>query len=104
VLRLVRSRLRITRDSPVWVDERKRMKEKEMVDNQHQKIKGYRDLSEAEIAMMNEAKELAAKVGDLADKLKLTDGLDQRWVAIGRTELQQGFMALIRAIAQPTTF
>lgn len=27
-----------------------------------------------------------------------------RWLAIGQTDLQQGFMALIRAIARPETF
>jgi hypothetical protein len=75
-----------------------------MVDNQHQKIKGYRDLSEVEISMMNEAKELASQVGVLCDKLSDMEGLDQRWVAVGKTGLQQGFMALIRGIAQPTTF
>lgn len=81
-----------------------------MVDNQHQKIKGYRDLSEEEIALMNEAKELAEKVGDLVAKLgtsdvvSTTEGIDQRWLAIAKTDLQKGFMALIRSIAQPTTF
>ena len=30
--------------------------------------------------------------------------LDQRWVSVGATDLQQGFMALVRSIAQPTTF
>lgn len=39
-----------------------------MVDNQHKKIKGYRDLSEAEIALMNEAKELAEQCGELIKK------------------------------------
>ena len=81
-----------------------------MVDNQHQKIKGYRDLSEEEIALMNEAKELAEKVGELVTKLgtsdvvPTTEGIDQRWLAIAKTDLQKGFMALTRAIAQPTTF
>lgn len=81
-----------------------------MVDNQHQKIKGYRDLTEEEISLMNETKELAQKVGELVDKLKASDavpteqGIDLRWVSIGATQLQQGFMALIRSIAQPTTF
>lgn len=28
----------------------------------------------------------------------------QRWAAIGKTYLQEGLMALTRAIAQPTTF
>lgn len=81
------------------------------MDNQHKKIKGYRDLSEEEIALMNEAKELASKVGDFVDKVQtLSDGsdvkitIDRRWLAIGRTDLQTGFMALIRSVARPTTF
>lgn len=75
-----------------------------MVDNQHQKIKGYRDLSEAEIALMNEAKELAEKCRELTDKIKATEGIDGRWLSIGVTDLQKGFMSVIRSIAQPTTF
>ncbi len=76
-----------------------------MVDNQHQKIKGYRDLSEEEIALMNEGKALAEQIGEYIGKLKSPNlGVDQRWVAIGQTDLQKGFMALIRSIAQPTTF
>lgn len=75
-----------------------------MVDNQHQKIKGYRDLTEAEIAAMNDCKQLAVQVGELCDKVAATEGVDQRWVNIARTQLQQGFMALIRGIARPETF
>lgn len=75
-----------------------------MVDNQHKQIKGYRDLSVEEIALMNEAKELAAKVGELTDRIKATTGIDQRWLAIGVTDLQKGFMGIIRSVAQPTTF
>lgn len=77
------------------------------MDNQHKHIKGYRDLGEEEIALMNEAKELAEQVGQLVNKLETTDwdpGLDMRWIAIGKTDLQKGFMSLIRGIAQPTTF
>lgn len=72
--------------------------------NQHQHIKGYRDLTEEEIALMNEVKAKAAEVGALIDKLSATDGLDKRSVAIARTELQTGFMWAVRSIAQPTTF
>ncbi len=75
------------------------------MENQHQHIKGYRDLSEGEIAAMNEVKALAEQVGALVQKMRETsEPLDQRWVSIGATELQQGFMALVRAIAKPTTF
>lgn len=75
-----------------------------MVDNQHKQIKGYRDLSQAEIDAMNACKEVAVQVGVLCDKVMAMDGVDKRWVAIGKTQLQQGFMALIRGIAQPETF
>lgn len=75
------------------------------MDNQHKQIKGYRDLSQEEIDAMNEGKVLAEQVGAWVAKLKAGGtALDQRWVAIGATHLQQGFMAAIRGIAQPTTF
>jgi hypothetical protein len=94
------------------------------MDNQHQKIKGYRDLSQTEIDLMNEGKALSEQCGDYIAKLRslpttmnapdgtplpgtLSDGrptLDQRWISIGATDLQRGFMAVIRGIAQPTTF
>ena len=74
------------------------------MENQHKKIKGYRDLSQEEIDLMNEAKELAEQVGQLTEKLLECDKTDKRWVNIGKTDLQKGFMSLIRGIAQPTTF
>ena len=75
-----------------------------MVDNQHKQIKGYRDLTEVEIGAMNDCKLLAIEVGILCDKVAGMTGIDGRWVAIGRTDLQKGFMALIRGIARPETF
>lgn len=74
------------------------------MDNQHQKITGYRDLSQAEIDAMNRVKSLAVSAGSIVDGVFALPGVDKRWAAIGKTELQQGFMALVRAIAQPTTF
>jgi hypothetical protein len=68
------------------------------------KITGYRELNEEETALMNEGKALAEQVGVYVDKLRHLDFVDQRWVSIGRTDLQTGFMAVIRGIARPTTF
>ena len=68
------------------------------------KITGYRQLSEAEAALMNEIKMKGVEMGELIEKLQDTDGLDQRWVSIGATDLQTGLMALVRSVAQPTTF
>ena len=74
------------------------------MDDQHKQIKGYRDLSQEEIDLMNEAKSLAVQVGDLVAKIQATPLTDKRWASIGQTDLQKGFMSLIRAVAQPTTF
>ncbi len=74
------------------------------MENQHQKIKGYRDLSQEEIDLMNEIKAKGVELGELVAKLRATDGLDQRWVSIGATDLQTGLMALTRGVAQPTSF
>jgi len=81
------------------------------MDNQHQHIKGYRELTKAEIDLVNEGKALADQCGAYIEKLRALNGsatsplsLDQRWISIGATDLQRGFMAVIRGIAQPTTF
>lgn len=74
------------------------------MDNQHREIKGYRELNEVDIAAMNEVKMKGAEVGELVEKLKANKNLDQRWVSIGATSLQQGLMALTRSIAKPTFF
>lgn len=88
------------------------------------KITGYRQLTADEAALMNEGKALAEQCGayiaklrgyvpkDVNEKLESGDigeykdgsSLDQRWISIGSTDLQRGFMAAMRGIAQPTTF
>ena len=74
------------------------------MDNQHRKITGYRELSETEISLMNEIKREGERLGSLIEKLKATENLDQRAVAVGKTDLQTGVMWLVRAVAQPTSF
>ena len=85
------------------------------------KITGYRQLSAEEVALMNEGKALAEACGAYVAKLRKhpishpsghnpptepgdLQPLDQRWISIGATDLQRGFMAIVRGIAQPTTF
>lgn len=74
------------------------------MENQHQKITGYRDLSQAEIDSMNAIKEYGEQVRVLIETLQGREELDQRWIAIGKTHMQQGFMALVRAVAKPESF
>lgn len=89
--------------------------------DQHTKITGYRDLSASEIDMMNKIKALGIEMGSLVAELQsipptppgspVLDNdswygktADQLWIAIGKTHLQEGLMALTRGIAQPTVF
>ena len=74
------------------------------MDNQHRKISGYRELSQEEVDLMNEIKQKGKELGELVAKLRAAPELDQRWVSIGATDLQTGFMALIRGVARPTLF
>lgn len=83
------------------------------MENQHKKIKGYRDLSQEEIDLMNEGKELAELCGAYAGKLEdlaycriaqENVEIDGHWMKLGKDHLQQGFMCLIRSIAKPETF
>lgn len=77
------------------------------MENQHRQIKGYKELDQAQIDLMNKIKTKAAEVGVLVDELKdlrVNSALDQRWVSIGATNLQQGFMALTRAVTKPDFF
>lgn len=71
-------------------------------------ITGYRTLSQDEIDLMNEGKQLGILIEGYIAKVEAANGLtasiDMRWLSIGRTQLQQGLMALLRAIARPTTF
>lgn len=80
--------------------------------DQHEKITGYRDLSQEEIDLMNEIKTKGEELRELHAKMeRLAMGgtmapvrIDPRWLAEGRTDLQKGIMCLVRAVARPTTF
>lgn len=73
------------------------------MDNQHRMIRGYRDLSAEEIAAMNAVKAKGEELAILLSEAARA-GADSRWLDIATTQMQQGLMALTRAIAQPTTF
>ena len=74
------------------------------MENQHRQIKGYRELTQEEINLMNEVKQEGVELGDLFEKLEKIESLDKRWLAIGKTDLQKGLMATTRAIARPEFF
>lgn len=85
-----------------WRDDE--TEEPSQMENQHRQIQGYRELTQAEIDQMNRIKMLGGGLGELVEELLATPGVDQRWVRIGQTHLQQGLMALTRAVARPDGF
>jgi hypothetical protein len=75
------------------------------MENQHKKITGYRELTQEEIDLMNEIKLVGSQLELLCKAIeKSSVGIDERWLSIGQTSLQQGMMALTRAVAKPTHF
>jgi hypothetical protein len=50
------------------------------------------------VLMVNMNKHLEELVLLRLDVLEATEGVDQRWLAIGKTHLEQAFMAINRAV------
>lgn len=63
---------------------------------------GYRELTQRKIDMINEGKILEEKVLRYIDWMETEPGTDLRWLATGRTSIQQGFMAVFRGVLLPT--
>lgn len=70
-------------------------------------VAGYKAQPQARVDIVNELKEMEERVLRLLTKIERADfgdglvGIDGRWLAIGRTNIQQGFMAAARAVFQP---
>ena len=71
------------------------------MDNHGLPVKGYKPQSNAAVGLVNTNKVNEEKLLLLMDELKGKDEIDQRWLAIARTNIEQGFMALNRAIFRP---
>ena len=93
--------------------------------NQHELIKGYRDLSQGEIDLINEIKSAGVMLQMIVDKVQkhVEDQFEQAdsenseieierirvadpyaWFIAAKADLQTGLMKLTRSVAQPTTF
>jgi len=73
-----------------------------MVDNQHQKISGYRNLTQNEIDLMNSIKSLENDIANLWHQaMESRSFIDGRWMNIAKTKYQEATMAFVRAVARP---
>lgn len=65
-------------------------------------VAGYRPQNSAAVALVNEHKIMEERMLRHLDEIKMYDvPIDGRWLAIGRTHLEQAFMAINRAVFQP---
>lgn len=67
-------------------------------------VAGYRDQSDENVNLVNHFKEVEERLLRDIDAMRDSAAdprFDQRWLSIAQTQLQQGFMALNRAVFQP---
>lgn len=64
-------------------------------------VQGYKPQSQATIDLVNEGKEIEERVLRYLEKIEVSSDKDMRWLAIGRTDIQKGFMAVFRSVFQP---
>ncbi len=64
-------------------------------------VAGYRSQSDEKVAKVNQMKVKEEEVLRLLDGLANDPTVDPRWLSIGRTELEKGFMAVNRSVFKP---
>ena len=64
-------------------------------------VSGYTKQSDEKIAAVNHNKMLEEQVLRTLDVLKGSGEVDLRWLAVGRTHIEEAFMAINRSIFQP---
>ena len=66
-------------------------------------VAGYRPQEPAAVDLVNENKRLEEEVLRALDNMaNLPIIIDKRWLAVGRTAIEQGFMAVNRAVFKPS--
>lgn len=72
-----------------------------MTDHKGLPVEGYKPQSTEKVDLVNDNKRLEERVLRVLDELAKRDAIDKRWLAIGRTHIEEGFMAINRSIFQP---
>jgi len=72
-----------------------------VTEHQSLPVDGYRPQTDLKVGWVNQNKQLEEEVLRRLDVLKTNSEVDQRWLAIGRTGIEQAFMAINRAVFQP---
>lgn len=64
-------------------------------------VAGYRAQWPEAVERVNVNKEIEERVLRILDDLAQMTQVDKRWLAIGRTQIEQGFMSVNRAVFRP---
>jgi hypothetical protein len=64
-------------------------------------VAGYRAQSSEAVVLVNAFKVTEERLLRELDRLAQSDAIDKRWLAIGRTSIEQGFMAINRSVFRP---
>lgn len=72
-----------------------------MAEHEGLPVAGCRPQATSAVDLVNRNKGAEERILRILDDLKSAPGIDQRWLAAGRTDIEKGFMAVNRAIFQP---
>lgn len=72
-----------------------------MTDHSGLPVPGYKTQNDENVALVSTNKVIEEQVLRILDGLLRHPNVDKRWLAIGRTSIEQGFMAVNRSIFQP---
>lgn len=64
-------------------------------------VSGYTAQSDENIALVNENKRREEEILRVLDEMFSMPETDKRWLSIGRTHIEQGFMAINRSVFRP---
>ncbi|WP_052373132.1 DUF7681 family protein [Amycolatopsis taiwanensis] len=66
-------------------------------------VQGYHAQTQDDIDLVNQIKTLESQVAELWKEVQRRPSTDKRMAAIARTEIETGFMWLVRSVFQPAT-
>ena len=64
-------------------------------------VSGYKPQTQSKVDAVNEFKADEERILRKIETLMVSGDVDGRWMAIGRTQLEQAFMAINRSVFQP---
>lgn len=64
-------------------------------------VAGYKPQGDGAVQAVNINKAIEELILRVLDKLAEDEAVDKRWLAIGRTQIEQGFMAVNRSVFKP---